>query len=198
MKEQLEVDRSETLYWTKKEPKKAFATFQRNQNKVLVNSLNQIDRKAAIMIRINTTLITGFVVFSKYISEIRGGEIIGVILIVCCLISLVLSIFAAKPPLDRFSKEIKTKLGDKYENPVNRLFVVGLMPSMSLEEYEKGYSQIVQNQELAIGNQIRTQYVLESGIRKAFQMLEYSFNAFLIGFVLAVFVFLASNFFGML
>lgn len=193
--EELKIDMSETLYWTKKEPKKAFATFQRNQNKFLVNSLNQIDRKAAIMIRINTTLITGMVVFSKYVAGINGGQVIGLVLIICCFISLVLSVFAAKPPLRRFSKEIKTKLGDKYSEPVYRLFVVGLMSDVTLDSYEKGYTKIVQNQELAIGNQIRTHYVMELGIRKGFQMLEYSYNAFLAGFLITVCVFLAANVF---
>ena len=46
------------LYKTDKEPRKAFATYMRNQNKMYVNSFNMIDRKAAKMVRLNATIIS--------------------------------------------------------------------------------------------------------------------------------------------
>ena len=41
------------IFDTKKEPRKALQTFLRNQNKLNVNAINVIDRKAAIMIRVS-------------------------------------------------------------------------------------------------------------------------------------------------
>ena len=68
--------------------------------------------------------------------------------------------------------------------------MVGLTSNLKLEEYEDSYNELVNSQELQIGNQIRTHYVFESELKKGFKMLEFSYNAFLVGFVLAVVIFL--------
>lgn len=182
-----------TLYWTKKEPRKALATFQRNQNKMMINSLNQIDRKGAILIRINTTLISGIVVFFKYVSKLESGKLIGSVLIICCFISLILSILAIKPHLKKLMYEFKTKIGSKYPDLAENLFLVGAMKDVSLEEYEKGYNELVHNQELQIGNPIRFMFLVEGVINKSFKQLEWAFNIFIIGFIFTVVVFLLSN-----
>ncbi|MEM9001819.1 MAG: Pycsar system effector family protein, partial [Bacteroidota bacterium] len=192
-KEKIKDNKTGTLFWTSKEPRKSMATYQRNQNKFLVNTLNQIDRKAAIMIRINTTLISGLVLFFNYVSEIKGGTIIGTVLIVCCFVSLILAVMAAKPTITKFMNEHKRKIISKYPNPTHNLFIVGIMSHMSLEDYEKSYDELVQNQELQIGNQIRTHYIFETAVYKGFRMLEISYNAFIIGFVFTVLVFMLAN-----
>jgi len=46
------------LYKTKKEPRKSFQTFLRNQNKLYVNSMNVIDRKSAILVKLNASVLT--------------------------------------------------------------------------------------------------------------------------------------------
>ena len=68
--------------------------------------------------------------------------------------------------------------------------MVGLTSSVELPEYEDAYNELVNSQELQIGNQIRTHYVFESELKKGFKMLEFSYNSFLAGFILAVVIFL--------
>jgi hypothetical protein len=191
----IKEDKTGTLYWTKKEPRKAMATFLRNQNKMMVNSMNVLDRKASIMIRINTTLISGTVVFFEYVSKIPNGQLIGIVLVSCCFISLILALLAAKPPITRHLKAHKEKIYSKYPNHVNSAFMVGLFGDLTLEEYEAIYNEVVQSQELQIGNQVRTNYVMETQLTKGFKILEFSYNAFIIGFVLTVLIFLTTNLF---
>ena len=72
--------------------------------------------------------------------------------------------------------------------------MVGLTSSIELPEYEDAYNELVNSQELQIGNQIRTHYVFESELKKGFKMLEFSYNSFLVGFILAVVIFLFNQF----
>ncbi|WP_205728656.1 hypothetical protein, partial [Flavobacterium sp. J27] len=65
------------LFETKKEPRKSLQTFLRNQNKMVINSFNMIDRKAAIMIRINATIISIIIVFFENVKDIKMGIYIG-------------------------------------------------------------------------------------------------------------------------
>ncbi|MEM0930822.1 MAG: Pycsar system effector family protein [Bacteroidota bacterium] len=178
------------LFWTKKEPRKSLSTFFRNQNKLMVNMLNMMDRKASMMIRINSTLVSGIVVFFEHISQIKGGKVIGIVVVVFSFISLVSAVFAARPPITKFSKDFRKKIGAKYPRISKNIFMVGLTSNLKLEEYEDSYNELVNSQELQIGNQIRTHYVFESELKKGFKMLEFSYNAFLVGFVLAVVIFL--------
>ncbi|MEM6532569.1 MAG: hypothetical protein AAF654_08090 [Myxococcota bacterium] len=192
-KEKKKEEKPTTLYWTKKEPRKSLATFQRNQNKIMVNMVNVLDRKAAILIRINTALISGIVVFFEHISEIENGSTIGLVLVSCCFVSLVLALLAAKPPLTRLKKKHQRELVAKYPAPETHSFMVGLSGHLTLDEYEDVYHKIVQSQELQLGNQIRMHYVFEKNIVIGFKILEYSYNAFLLGFVFTVVTFVLSN-----
>jgi len=182
------------LFWTKKEPRKSLSTFFRNQNKLMVNMLNMMDRKASMMIRINSTLVSGIVVFFEHISEIEGGKLIGIIIVFFSFISLVTSVFAARPPITKFSRDFKKKIGSNYPKTSKNIFMVGLTSTLKLDEYEKAYDELVNSQELQVGNQVRTHYVFESELKKGFKMLEFSYNSFLIGFILAVIIFLFHQF----
>lgn len=195
MEDEREIDeRENNLYWTKKEPRKSFATFQSNQNRLLSNSINQIDRKAAILIKINTTIVSATIVFFKNVSEISSGRLIGSVLVICLFVSLFLAILAVKPPMSILMKIYKTKIKPKYPNIAENIFLIGGDPSVSFEDYEKGYDEILKSVELQIGNPIRAMYIFEHKIHYSFRMIEWSYNAFIFGFLFSVIVFLISNF----
>ncbi|MEM8764238.1 MAG: Pycsar system effector family protein [Bacteroidota bacterium] len=190
MEDNPEVVVEHDLFWTKKEPRKSLSTFFRNQNKLMVNMLNMMDRKASMMIKINSTLVSGILVFFGHISKIEGGKVIGVIVVIFSFISLVTSVFAARPPITKFNRNFRKKIREKYPAESKSIFMVGLSSHLELDEYEESYNELVNNQELQVGNQIRTHFVFESELRKGFKMLEFSYNSFLVGFVLAVIIFL--------
>lgn len=185
----MKSDQEGQLYWTKKEPRKSLSTFFRNQNKLMVNMLNMMDRKASMMIRINSTLVSGIVVFFEHITQIQGGKVIGVVIVFFSFLSLVSSVFAARPPITKFTQRFRKNVVSKYPNPSHNVFMVGITSNLNLEDYETSYDELVKNQELQIGNQIRTHYIYERELKRGFKMLEFSYNSFLIGFVLAVIIF---------
>ena len=182
------------LYYTKKEPRKAFATFMRNQNKMYVNSFNMIDRKAAIMIRVNATIISAIVIFFEHINDLDYGAIIGIVMVISSFISLMFAINASRPNTFSLLKRYKNNIGDKYPNLEENIFGVGMFDSVSLEDYEEAYNKLASSQELQIGNQVRTMYIFEAQVKKAFSHIEIAYTSFMIGFVIVVLAFLFSNF----
>ncbi len=189
-KERIELENPKGLYYTKKEPRKSFATYQRNQNKFYLNTLNLIDRKAAIMLRVNATILSAAVIFYKNISAIEYGEMIGTILIVFTFISLTFAILASRPNSLSFHRRFKRDISSKYQLNEENLFMVGMASAMTLEEYEKAYDQVVKSQELQIGNQIRIMYLLEREMKRGYTYLELAYNSFLLGFLVLILVFI--------
>ncbi|MCR8667427.1 hypothetical protein NO995_07030 [Aestuariibaculum sp. M13] len=181
------------LFHSKKEPRKALQTFLRNQNKLVINSFNMIDRKAAIMIRINATIISVIIVFFDYVKDIKMGNYIGGIMVVASFISLILAINASRPHIFKLYRRFKNKIGGKYLGLEHKVFSVGMFDREPLEDYLKAYDKVLKSQELQVGNQIRTMYLLEKYTKDAFLHLELSYWAFIIGFSSMVFLFIVGT-----
>lgn len=177
------------LFQTESEPRKALFTFLRNQNKFYVNTFNIIDRKAAIMIRINSMIVSVVVIFFQYIQQIQHGVPIGITLITCSFISLMLAINASRPSVFSFIKKYTKHVSKKYSQIEERIFAIGFNDNVSLEEYEKAFDKIAKSQRLQIGNQVRAMYLFEKQQRKAIMLMEFSYIGFLSGFTIAVVMF---------
>ncbi|MEM9259206.1 MAG: hypothetical protein AAGA62_06130 [Bacteroidota bacterium] len=174
---------------TATEPRKSLSTFLRNQNKLYVNAINVIDRKAAIMIRVNSTIVSAILIFFQYVAEIQYGVFIGIVMIMASFSSLMLAINASRPhvfSLLRSSQKIKRK----YAKPEESMFVLGAHAKISLEEYQAAFEQVVNNQSLQIGNQVRTMYLFEQQQIKSFTRIELAYLAFMAGFSISVLTFL--------
>ncbi|MEO0339864.1 MAG: hypothetical protein AAF242_11670 [Bacteroidota bacterium] len=178
------------LYYTKSEPRKSFSTFMRNQNKFYVNSLNIIDRKASIMIRVNSTIISAIVLFFEYVQDIKFGTLIGIVMVLASFISMISAINASKPYSFSMYKFYQEKVQRKHPEMEKNLFVIGMYPKVSLEEYEAAYGALVNSQELQIGNQVRAMYTFEKQVHRAFAQIDIAYGAFMIGFLIVILVFL--------
>jgi len=89
----LNNENAQGAYGTAAEPRKSLSTFLRNKNKADVSLVSILDRKAAILIRITTTLVSAIIVFHHYIDEnVILGSVISNILIAGMLITLILSL----------------------------------------------------------------------------------------------------------
>lgn len=181
------------MFETKKEPRKSFQTFLRNQVKIQLNSLNMIDRKAAIMIRINSTIISAIVIFSNKIQSLPNGHYIGIILIVSCFLSLLLALNASRPNTFKIFFEAGKTIKKRRISNEERVFVPGAAADMSIEDYEKTFDKIVNNQKLQVGNQVRGLHFMEKQIRNAFMHIELSYLIFMIGFFAVVTLFIHGN-----
>ncbi|CAM1359622.1 conserved membrane hypothetical protein [Tenacibaculum litoreum] len=188
-----ELKESIGLFTTKKEPRKSFATYQRNQNKFYLSTLNLIDRKAAIMLKVNATILSASVIFFNYITEINFGIKIAIILIITSFTSLIFSILASKPNSLAFYKRFKRDVVSKYKKREENLFMIGMSSGKTLEEYEKAYNKVLNSQELQIGNQVRTMFLLEKEMKRGYFYLELAYSSFLIGLLILILVLFFAN-----
>jgi len=184
-----EVKETHGLYYTKGEPRKSFSTFMRNQNKFYVNSLNIIDRKAAIMIRVNATIISGVVILFQYMQNIPYGTYIGLVMVLSSFISLMFAINASRPHFFSLDRRFKKKVASQHQQLEELIFGVGMLDHVPIEEYEAAFDKLVKNQELQIGNQVRTMYVFEKQIKNAFRHIEIAYDSFMVGFGIVVLAF---------
>ncbi|MEM1002401.1 MAG: Pycsar system effector family protein, partial [Bacteroidota bacterium] len=132
----------------------------------------------------------GIVVFFEHISELEGGKVIGIVIVVFSFVSLVSALLAAKPPVTKFSRKFKKKVISKYPERSKNIFLVGLTTNLTIEEYEESFNELVNSQALQIGNQVRTHYVFEEELKLGFKILEFAYNSFITGFLIAIILFL--------
>ncbi|WP_028892238.1 hypothetical protein [Tenacibaculum sp. 47A_GOM-205m] len=181
------------MFDTQKEPRKSFATYQRNQNKFYLSTLNLIDRKASIMLKVNATILSASVIFFNYITEINFGIRIATILITTSFVSLIFSILASKPNSISFYRRFKRNIVSKYKKEEENLFMVGMSSNKTLEQYEKAYSKVLKSQELQIGNQVRVMFLLEKEMKRGYFYLELAYSSFLIGLLILIIVLFFAN-----
>ena len=195
----IELDKSEIekkakrIFQMKKEPPKSLQSFMRNQNKLMTSTIALLDRKAMILIRINSALVSGLIIFQEFIrGKVEFGQIITVVLVVGSLASLVLAILAVKPFANKFLKIYDNELMEGYkELKYNNFFLVD---PISLKEYEKSMDKVIRSQELQIGNMVRINYILNMIVRKKYLILDWAYTIFLTAFVVVGIVFLVSQF----
>lgn len=175
------------------EPRKALHTFLRNQNKFEVSAITILDRKAAILIKICPTILSGLIIFHEYILEnVAAGNLISMILFIGLLASLILSIASTKPSNRGFDKIIKNEIKPIYPNSLEHAFFTWEFDSF--EDYETAMEEVIKSQDLQLGNQIRANYILGKSNSKIAKYLDYAYNAFLLSFILSGLVFMLSKY----
>ncbi|AZQ44295.1 hypothetical protein [Nonlabens ponticola] len=177
----------------KKEFNRAFHSYLRNQNKLYVNSFNMIDRKAAIMIRINATIISAIIIFFQQIREMPYGRAMGLTLVLFCFFSLLFAINASRPHIYSLALNYREKVKKKYPSLSSNLFTVGMNDNKTLEEYEQAYDELFERQDLQVGNQVRAMFSFEHRIKQSFKYIEISYACIMIGFVLVIGLFFYIN-----
>ncbi len=172
-----------------REPQKLFHTYLRNQNKLYTNTLNMIDRKARMMISVSATAFSVPVLLSNRILEIKYGSTIILILTISSIFTLIFSVYAAMPYRNFVIGKWKNK-----RSLSESIFALGESKSSKLEDYEKAFKDIMFNQDLQLGNQVRSMYDFEKHIRKSFRFLARSYLVFIVGFSLVAILFIIGRF----
>jgi hypothetical protein len=150
---------------------------------------NQIaDNKASIMISINTTIISALVAVTAYSSdsgfldeENRIYLIPVLCIILTALVSIVFAIQSARPKVVNIHKSQTKK---------SSLLFFGVIASFTQEEYVTELETVINN-----GDEIYRHMSIDlhnQGIvlKRKFNLLSYSYQAFLVGFVLSVLLFM--------
>ncbi len=182
------------LYDIKKEPKKTFGVYLKNQNRLIMSSIAIADKKAAIMIRINTAIISALVVFESYFAENPSldNKIIPV-LFIGLSISLIFAILAAKPFSYTMFKVFNKVIKKKYPKLEENNFMLFEVPNF--DEYEQSMKKVMNSQNLQIGNLTRFNYFMSKSISRNYVQLEIAYTAFLLTFVIVAVLYVISNFF---
>jgi hypothetical protein len=175
-KTKLDDSNSTGLFGTVAEPRKSLSTYLRNQNKAEISIISILDRKAAILIRISVSLITGLIVFNNYVADnVEYGSLLSQILLGGMMISLTLAILSTKPSGRLIRRFFKSSV--KLNHPKTEENIFFLTHNYSLEEYEAAMQKVVHSQDLQIGNQVRANYVIatNNGIKAKILDIAYSF-----------------------
>lgn len=192
-KSDIEQENSIGKFGTPLEPRKSLSTYLRNQNKFEVSGIAILDRKAAILIRICTTVISGLIVFYQYIEDnVPGSHVISIVLLIGLLASLILAIIATKPFTKYFTNKISSEIQEVHPSFEENCFL--LLSKCSLKNYEEAMEKVVKSQNLQLGNQIRANFILARHNAYKANLISNAYNAFLISFIIAGSIFILSRY----
>jgi len=182
------------IYDTKKEPRKSFGVYLKNQSRLIMNSIAIADKKAAILIRINTSIISALIVFESYFdgNASLNAQIVPV-LIVGLSISLIFAILAAKPFSYTMYKVFNKTIKSKYPKLEENNFMLFEVPEF--DEYEISMKKVLKSQNLQVGNLTRFNYFMSKSISRNYLQLEIAYTAFLITILIVTVLYISSNYF---
>ncbi len=158
---------------------KTLDTYLKNQNRLLMSSISIADKKAATLIRLNTTLVSGLIVLEGYFNaNINLNQYIIPFLIIGLSISLLFATLVTKPfsfILYRILNKVIKADYPKLEE--NNFFLIDNIP---FSEYEESMEKVIASQELQVGNLTRFNYFMSRSISRKFVLLEIAYSVFLI------------------
>ncbi len=172
---------------------KTLDTFLKNQNRLLMSSISIADKKAAILVRLNTTLVSGLIVFEGYF-EVNSNlnQYILPVLIIGLSISLLFAILVTKPFSFNLYRTLNKVIKVNYPKlEENNFFLIDDIP---FHEYEESMEKVKNSQELQFGNLTRFNYFMSKSISKKFVLLEIAYSIFLLTLVIVLVLYLISKF----
>jgi len=168
---------------------KAFDTFLRNSYRTHTNLSALADKKANILIRFNSILISILLIFFKEILEIYPSILYSIfVFLITSLVSLAFATMAARPHMNEYIQS-----GDSLDaHAMEHLFFFGNFIKLPYEKYEAGMMNIMQDHQLIYNTMIRDIYNLGEILDIKFKYIKWSYNVFLVGLTITVISFLFS------
>lgn len=172
---------------------KTLDTFLKNQNRLLMNSISIADKKAAILIRLNTTLVSGLIVFEGYFDiNFKLNQYILPFLILGLSISLLFAVLVSKPFSFVLYKTLNKTIKPNYPKlEENNFFLIDNIP---FDKYEESMEKVINSQKLQVGNLTRFNYFMSKSIAQQFVLLEIAYGVFLITVIGVILMYLSSKF----
>ncbi len=160
-----------------------FRLTARNQ----INLSSIADNKANMMLTLNTILVSGIMGVSSIIIKAEDHNFLvpGLVLIVGCLVSLIFAVLSVRPKFGSGNY----KQEDLQNKKVNLLFF-GNIFKMPYKDYEKGVREMMDDYDYLYNTLTKDQYNLGKVLAKKYKLLRYSYNVFMMSFVLAVLTFI--------
>jgi Family of unknown function (DUF5706) len=166
----------------KKEGSRSIETMFRTTLSNHVQLSSMADRKAGLMISVNSILISIMVSFMVHEFATNPKLILPTaLLVLVCLLTIIFSILATKPSVNTRS-EVETDNVD--------LQFFGHYTHLSLDDYKTAVQNLMTD-EAAIRNQMITNiYAQGNVLNRKYKLLQIAYNIFLFGFPLAVLTYL--------
>jgi predicted metal-dependent HD superfamily phosphohydrolase len=174
-----------------KRPERGVETMFRltSQNHVELSAM--ADNKANIMITVNSIIVSILVsILIRKFEEFPNLVVPTIILTTVCLVTIVFAVLATRPNVSSgtFTRE------DILAKRTNLLFF-GNFHNVSLQDYEAGVREMMQDSEFLYGSMTRDIYYQGKVLGRKYRLLRISYTVFMFGFVLAVLSFGIAIFF---
>ena len=151
--------------------------------------LSQIaDNKANIMLSINAIIIS--IVISALVPKIDSNPTLLVpmiIMLVVCVISIVFATISTIPKVT----ENDTSRADIAAKKTNLLFF-GNFHNMSLDDYQWGMQNVMEDREYLYNSMIKDLYFLGKVLHKKYKYLRITYTVFMVGIIASVIAFVGS------
>ena len=174
-----------------KRPERGVETMFRltSQNHVELSAM--ADNKANIMITVNSIIVSILVsILIRKFEEFPNLVVPTIILTTVCLVTIVFAVLATRPNVSSgtFTRE------DILAKRTNLLFF-GNFHNVSLQDYEAGVREMMNDSEFLYGSMTRDIYYQGKVLGRKYKLLRISYTVFMFGFVLAVLSFGIAIFF---
>lgn len=172
-----------------KEARQALQTFFRSSFRVQMGMVSLADRKANILVRLNSLLISGMVIFYKNIISLSDLATITVVVFLVTLVaSLIFATLAVRPSSEN---RARTDQHNPVES-VGQMFMYTHYVDMDPEEFEISFNTMMQDAGLIYGSMARDLYSFGKIIEKKYTLLKLAYTTFTVGLVITVILFLST------
>ena len=169
-----------------KDSRRALQTFFRSSFRVQMGMVSLADRKANILIRLNSFLISGMVIFYKNITSYNDMAMISVVLFLVTLgSSLIFATLAVTPSSDLVPDDEMN--GDE---AVGQMFMYTHYVKMDKEEFERSFDVMMRDTGLIYGSMARDLYQFGKMIVKKYKLLKIAYTTFTVGLIVTIILFL--------
>lgn len=161
-------------------------TLFRNITRTHIDLSANADRKANMMISVNSILIS--ILISTLVGRLAAFPHLTaptVIILLICMISLAFAILSSRPNVTEGVVSI-----EDIENKKGNLLFFGNFHNMSLEDYTFGMEKLMMDAEYLYGSMIRDVYYLGTVLEKKYKYIRYSYDVFGIGLLISVISFI--------
>lgn len=173
--------------FTKKYNPRALQTFFRSSYQVQMSMAAMADRKANIMVRLNSLLISGMVIFYRNIVTISEIAVVTVaIFLITLLASLIFATLAARPSITAINVDKKKPL----QEVAKQMFLFTHYAAMTPNDFEQAIDIMMKDTGLVYGGMARDLRIYGQLLVEKYSLLRMSYNIFIIGLVLTVISFL--------
>ena len=176
-----------------KESRRALQTFFRTSFRTHLTLASMADRKASIMLRLNSLLLSGGIIFYRNILGEGGISVLTLVLfLVTTLLSLVTAAMVSRPHY--FVSKREEILPPR--QAAHQLFFFNHFVRMTQKDYEEAFGILMRDTGLLYGNMARDLYHYGKTLASKYRLLRLSYNVFIFGFLLTLLSFLYTKLMG--